>query len=188
MSSYSNSKNGKIVSRNAGDSSGVLCPRKVANARPDEKMSITKGVNEQRETHLHLIRRRCRHCAITSREITFCTSWDCPLHPYRFGVLPKTFGNHPASEFSPNPEKAGGERHWKPDWSLIRAQPKYTPMEAIRLHCLWCNGSPKGVAGCCNGKCPLHLLRFGKDPRRKKRHLTVEEKVKFLNQMKGGKK
>jgi hypothetical protein len=183
MSNCSNCKNCKFASQNADSGAEASDTGKCENASPDEKTSITKGANGQRESHLHIARRFCLDCAGSSREVTFCTSWDCPLHPYRFGVLPKTFGNRLASEYSPDPTKAGGERHWDPDRLLIRSQPTYSPMQAIRLYCLWCNSSPKGVAECCNGNCPLHLLRSGKDPRRKKRLLTDEQKIQFKVQM-----
>ncbi|MCP4184071.1 MAG: hypothetical protein GY761_12265, partial [Hyphomicrobiales bacterium] len=164
----------------------VLCPGKIANALPDAKTSTPIGSNGQRETHLHMIRRRCLDCAATSREVTFCTTWDCVLHPFRFGVRPTTFGNRLASEYSLNSKKAGGERHWKPEQPLIRKQPTRSPLKSIRQHCLWCSGTSAGVAECSSGNCPLHLLRFGKDPRRKKPKLSAEQRTEFLERIGSG--
>lgn len=43
-----------------------------------------------------------------------------------------------------------------------------TPIKAIRKTCLdCCSGSPKSVKLCSDTECPLHIYRFGKNPRRK---------------------
>ena len=43
-----------------------------------------------------------------------------------------------------------------------------TPIKAIRAKCLDCmGGSPKRVKECEGGGCPLHVYRFGKNPKRK---------------------
>jgi hypothetical protein len=186
MDKFKNGNSGDIASKNADNGSGVHCPGKFPDAIPEKKSSVRHAPKRQRETYLHAIRRRCLDCAGSSREVVFCTTWDCALHPYRFGVRPGTFGDRLASEFSPKSGKAGGERHWKPEWPLIRSKPTRTPLKTIRQHCLWCSGTSQGVAECGSGNCPLHLLRFGKDTRRKKRRLNPEQKAKFLKQMKSG--
>ncbi len=186
MSNYSISKTAKILSRNAENSSGVLNSIKSPNVCAEKNSAVLHGPKQQRESYLHMIRRRCLDCATTSREVTFCTTWNCALHPFRFGVRPQTFGNRFASEYSPNGKKAGGERHWKPEQPLIRKQPTRSPLKTIRQHCLWCSGTSAGVAECSSGNCPLHLLRFGKDPRRKKPKLSAEQRTEFLERIGSG--
>lgn len=41
-------------------------------------------------------------------------------------------------------------------------------LKIIRQHCLLCNGSANEVKLCPAEKCPLHPLRFGKDPNPRK--------------------
>lgn len=42
-----------------------------------------------------------------------------------------------------------------------------TPVRAIRLWCLECEGGAKGVRLCSTDSCPLHTYRFGTNPRRR---------------------
>lgn len=51
------------------------------------------------------------------------------------------------------------------------------PMRAIRLKCLDCSGdSPKEVVECTCEQCALYPFRLGKNPFRKRRTLTDEQK------------
>lgn len=51
------------------------------------------------------------------------------------------------------------------------------PVKAIRSKCLdCCCGSPSEVKNCTVVQCPLFPFRFGKNPYRKKREMTEEEK------------
>ena len=53
-----------------------------------------------------------------------------------------------------------------------------TPIKAIRRHCLSCSGdSPKEVRLCVITDCPLYPYRLGKNPHRKGKTLTPEEKL-----------
>lgn len=43
----------------------------------------------------------------------------------------------------------------------------YTPIRAIRSKCVECQGGGrKAVATCAEEKCPLHIYRMGKNPKR----------------------
>ena len=48
-----------------------------------------------------------------------------------------------------------------------RNRKKLTPMKAIRIHCLICNGGPKGVKECQSTDCVFHNYRMGSNPARK---------------------
>ena len=62
---------------------------------------------------------------------------------------------------------------------------KMTPCKAIRLKCLDCSGgSSNEVKLCVIPDCPLYPFRFGKNPYRKKRELTEEEKAVLRERMK----
>lgn len=51
------------------------------------------------------------------------------------------------------------------------------PVKAIRTFCLKCCGdSPTDVKFCNSKNCALYAFRFGKNPYRKKRELTDEQK------------
>lgn len=51
------------------------------------------------------------------------------------------------------------------------------PVKAIRAFCLECsNGSSTEVKECPRTICPLYSFRFGKNPHRKRRELTEEER------------
>lgn len=53
-----------------------------------------------------------------------------------------------------------------------------SPAKAIRAFCLSCSGdSPYEVKRCPSDTCPLYAFRFGKNPYRKARTLTDEQKA-----------
>lgn len=55
-----------------------------------------------------------------------------------------------------------------------------TPMQAIKAKCLDCNcGQVKEIKLCTETNCPLHAFRLGKNPNRKAREYTPEEKAKL---------
>lgn len=60
-----------------------------------------------------------------------------------------------------------------------------TPMKAIREKCLeCCCGSSQEVKLCVIQDCALYPFRLGKNPNRKARVLTEEEKTAFLKRVK----
>lgn len=62
---------------------------------------------------------------------------------------------------------------------------KIPPLKAIRLKCLDCSaGSSNEVKLCVIPDCPLYPYRFGKNPYRKQRELTEEEKVILRERLK----
>ena len=63
--------------------------------------------------------------------------------------------------------------------------PKYrNPVKVIRAKCLDCTcGSSHEVELCPAEKCPLWLWRFGKNPYRKERELTEEQKAAARERM-----
>ena len=51
------------------------------------------------------------------------------------------------------------------------------PVKAIRKFCLECSGdSSAEVKGCTAPNCPLYPFRLGKNPYRKKREMTAEQR------------
>lgn len=55
-----------------------------------------------------------------------------------------------------------------------------TPMQAIKAKCLDCNcGQAKEIKLCTETRCPLYAFRMGKNPNRKAREYTPEEKAKL---------
>ena len=65
---------------------------------------------------------------------------------------------------------------------------KIPPLKAIRLKCLDCSaGSSNEVKLCVIPDCPLYPYRFGKNPYRKQRELTEEEKAILTERLKKGK-
>ena len=50
------------------------------------------------------------------------------------------------------------------------------PLKSIREKCLDCNNTSKEVQLCPCVECPLYPFRFGKNPFRKKRVLTEEQR------------
>ena len=62
-------------------------------------------------------------------------------------------------------------------------QPKATsPLRAIRVHCLWCcKESQQEVKLCTAEECVLHPFRMGKNPFRKQKTLSEEQKQALAN-------
>lgn len=59
-----------------------------------------------------------------------------------------------------------------------------SPVKAIRAFCLECVcGNSAEVKRCEITRCPLHPFRFGKNPFRKGRELSEEEKAKMAENM-----
>lgn len=59
-----------------------------------------------------------------------------------------------------------------------------TPIKAIRLKCIdCCCGSAAEVKFCPAYNCPLHDFRFGKNPFRKKREYTEEQKATMAERL-----
>ena len=59
---------------------------------------------------------------------------------------------------------------------------KATALKSIRLKCIdCCGGSANEVKLCTAESCPLHLLRFGKDPER--RQLSPEERERRIKRL-----
>ena len=58
------------------------------------------------------------------------------------------------------------------------------PLKAIRAKCLDCMaGSANEISLCPSKDCPLFDFRFGKNPFRKKRELTDEQKKQLAEQL-----
>lgn len=52
-----------------------------------------------------------------------------------------------------------------------------TPIKAIRAKCIDCSaGSKKEVRECPAKDCPLHMYRMGKNPNRKGKKMSAEQK------------
>ena len=63
-----------------------------------------------------------------------------------------------------------------------------SPLKAIRAKCFDCCGGKYNEIRKCSAKnCPLYTYRFGKNPNRKKRELTPEQKEKMLKWLQKGK-
>jgi hypothetical protein len=60
----------------------------------------------------------------------------------------------------------------------------HSPLKTIRLHCLSCNDTAMEVKLCPCVNCLLYPFRFGKDPRRKVREYTEEQKALMADRMK----
>lgn len=59
-----------------------------------------------------------------------------------------------------------------------------SPLKAIRNKCLDCMGyQPSHVKECGAGNCALHPFRMGRDPFRKKRDLTEEQRETLVDRM-----
>lgn len=52
-----------------------------------------------------------------------------------------------------------------------------SPLKAIRANCLDCVGTAHEVKICVCTSCPLYPFRFGKNPFRKKREMTDEQRA-----------
>lgn len=64
-----------------------------------------------------------------------------------------------------------------------------SPLKAIRAKCFdCCGGKYNEIRECGAQSCPLYNYRFGKNPNRKKRVLTPEQKEKMLESLRKGKK
>lgn len=60
-----------------------------------------------------------------------------------------------------------------------------SPVKAIRAFCLDCSGdSAAEVKSCTSQKCPLHAFRFGKNPYKKKREMTEEQRRAAVERLK----
>lgn len=63
-----------------------------------------------------------------------------------------------------------------------------SPLKAIRAKCFdCCGGKYNEIRECSAKNCPLYNYRFGKNPNRKKRVLTPEQKEKMLESLRKGK-
>ena len=63
-----------------------------------------------------------------------------------------------------------------------------SPIKAIRERCMECsNWSPVEVSECPAKDCALYPFRFGKDPGRKKRVLSDEQKIEMAKRLNKGK-
>lgn len=63
---------------------------------------------------------------------------------------------------------------------MVKKNKKSTPLRAIRQQCLdCCGGSAKEVKNCTGKECSLYYYRFGRNPHRKKRALTEEQKIEI---------
>ncbi len=120
------------------------------------------------KTPLRTIRDYCLRCAgFQTSLVRDCVIGNCPLYFYRFGV------GFRSQKFPGSAEVPPGTR--------------FSPMRAIRKHCLECMaGHPSQVAGCrghggdCqpgDPPCELYPFRFGKRPATvaKKRNAAREE-------------
>lgn len=71
---------------------------------------------------------------------------------------------------------------------MAKKNKKFTPLRAIRQQCLdCCGGSTKEVRSCTGKDCSLYPYRFGKNPYRKKKILTEEQKREINKILKGTK-
>ena len=60
------------------------------------------------------------------------------------------------------------------------------PVKAIRAKCIDCSDSIHEVTHCTVTRCPLYPFRFGKNPYRKPKQLTEEQKQNMLNNLAKG--
>lgn len=64
-----------------------------------------------------------------------------------------------------------------------------SPVKAIRAYCLECsNGATSEVKNCPICDCPLFPFRFGKNPYRKQREMTEEERRVLADRLKEARK
>ena len=70
--------------------------------------------------------------------------------------------------------------------SLKEMHEETNPLKLIKWHCKYncCAGVEKEWKECNNMSCPLWVMRLGKNPNRKKRNLTDEQKERFKERMK----
>ena len=63
------------------------------------------------------------------------------------------------------------------------------PIKAIRAKCLECsNGATAEVKECAVYKCPLYPFRMGKNPYRRRREMSEEEKQVLADRLKEARK
>lgn len=61
------------------------------------------------------------------------------------------------------------------------------PLQAIRAKCLDCSaGQPSEVRECPVDRCALHPFRMGKNPHRKRRELSPEERQALAARLQAG--
>jgi hypothetical protein len=60
----------------------------------------------------------------------------------------------------------------------------HSPLKTIRLHCLSCNDTALEVKLCPCVNCLFYPFRFGKNPGRKAREYTDEQKKAMADRMK----
>lgn len=59
-----------------------------------------------------------------------------------------------------------------------------SPLMAIKEYCFRCSGDSKfEVKRCSSNDCPLFAFRFGRNPYRKGREMTEEEKAKAAERL-----
>ena len=64
-----------------------------------------------------------------------------------------------------------------------------SPLKAIKLHCIDCSGGSYNEAKLCPAEdCDLHPFRLGKNPFRKKRELTEEQRSAAAERLKNARK
>lgn len=64
-----------------------------------------------------------------------------------------------------------------------------SPLKAIREHCIeCCGGSAHEVKLCATGRCPLYAFRFGKNPYRKPREMSEQEKEALRDRLANARK
>ena len=70
------------------------------------------------------------------------------------------------------------------NYPMHEEQKNLSPIKSIRSYCLDCsNGSAKEVKLCPVEHCPLYQYRFGKNPKRKRKKLTDEQRQQFIQRM-----
>lgn len=70
--------------------------------------------------------------------------------------------------------------------SIKEMHEETNPLKLIKWHCKYncCSGVEKEWKECNNLSCPLWVMRLGKNPNRKKRNLTEEQKEELKERMK----
>lgn len=74
--------------------------------------------------------------------------------------------------------------------SMKEMHEETNPLKLIKWHCKYncCAGVEKEWKECNNLSCPLWVMRLGKNPNRKKRTITEEQKERFKERMKESRK
>jgi len=132
---------------------GTSLARKIDPALIPEggiKVPWSKYRTYKRLKPLKAVRHKCLDCCNEKPlEVRLCPVKDCALWPYRFGR-------------SPAPE-------------IKRELPSV--LRSMRLKCLGCAGSRKGVRECWVRDCPLYPYRFGKNPARSRSGLRIQKEA-----------